>query len=1109
MKRRRVAVWRVLGLLTGMCVLVLLVFLLRDRSGRVQPPSRQKKAPEHPPLTPDQPGPSPRVQPASAGKESPVRFGILGPAVDASEWYRPLSTALKYVEQSGCPCEVAAPPGTDPRSLKSLLSGEDINVKTSSLDAALKRVDVLLSLFEADLVTAAKLKPFVASGGWLVSSADPELVREVAGLPPGSTVKLNSIWDRGLRTRNTLARFLVSHPVLPETLSREWFRIPTLEGKAEPTRPRTGLWLIAFRNPFSPGLRILPSDKGGIVEFNWKAWKWGDLEGIESREFLRKSIAWLSRKRRWETPTTLSEQKVSGKVTDEDGSAIAEATITARVFADWGAEVEELSSKSDKDGNFSLSAAGPSIYWLKVSADGFAQQAPFVMTRCEEGIEQKPLTVIMGRAVGLLGTVYYEGRETNPAGEFPVTLIPADRDPFIEKQTTVSDQQGRFAFEKVPFGKTFLVFSQKEEWGGWKMVELPLDPEKEPERFALAIERVPPVYGRVVEHQTLKPIPGAEVDVSMHEHPLNLFSGSLKRFEKSDEEKGFSFRLLPGRWYLEGAAENCWPTQTRVEDGSYKELGRVQISIAYGKSQPESPLLLELTRGRESRDTQFYGTVYFPSGDPAPNAFIWHSSAHLSRSDAEGKYETDHLSCNQGRTIDGVHHYEFAFEVRCRNCCVKQAVVLPELPERHQVDFWLEEGLPAKGFVRDIKGNPVEGAKVTAGFIGYGGGRVTDFWERSEPVFSGPDGSFTFPGAVSRNVPRWERGITLRAERTVTAGGAVVREVGIAEVIAPQSEPIENFDVIIARTGPVSGTISYHDGTPVRNKPGQVNLGWGEPGDRGWASHWEGHTDDGGRFFLEVPGFRQEIVLPDNEKGRPGWRGPAEPPPETYTLLVGISGSEEGSTIVADKQAGLKEVKVGTTDLQVRFPPMGSMHARVVDGFTGLPMEHLGVRTFPNRDEQIWPPGSAWTGEVHVSQPFPGGEFWLFDLIPCNNGTYRLELYAQGYRVGYFEEVPVAGNQTTELGKLPIYRQWPVRGRVLAADTGQPISATIIPSEGYSPRTDQNGEFALTMEKRPTPCTFKIVPADKAWKETELGPYSRGDPGLDLGDILLQPAPAQ
>jgi len=47
------------------------------------------------------------------------------------------------------------------------------------------------------------------------------------------------------------------------------------------------------------------------------------------------------------------------------------------------------------------------------------------------------------------------------------------------------------------------------------------------------------------------------------------------------------------------------------------------------------------------------------------------------------------------------------------------------------------------------------------------------------------------------------------------------------------------------------------------------------------------------------------------------------------------------------------------------------------------------------------------------------------------------------------------------------------------------------------------------MEKRPTPSTFKIVPADKTWKETELGPYSRGDPSLDLGDIVLQPAPPQ
>ena len=107
--------------------------------------------------------------------------------------------------------------------------------------------------------------------------------------------------------------------------------------------------------------------------------------------------------------------------------------------------------------------------------NGLSQEDPFVMARCEEGAEEERVTIILRRTVALPGKVYYEGRETAPAPDFPVTLLPTDRDPEIEEQTTVSDQQGRFALEKVPYGETYLPLSQKGDWGGCKMVQLPLD----------------------------------------------------------------------------------------------------------------------------------------------------------------------------------------------------------------------------------------------------------------------------------------------------------------------------------------------------------------------------------------------------------------------------------------------------------------------------------------------------------------------------------------------------------------------------------------------------------------------------------------------------------
>ncbi|MDP2895709.1 MAG: hypothetical protein Q8Q12_04005 [bacterium] len=99
------------------------------------------------------------------------------------------------------------------------------------------------------------------------------------------------------------------------------------------------------------------------------------------------------------------------------------------------------------------------------------------MARCEEGAEEERVTIVLRRTVALAATVRYEGHETAPAPDFPVTLLPTDRDPEIEEQTTVSDQQGRFALEKVPYGETYLPLSQKGDWGGCKMVQLPLDPK--------------------------------------------------------------------------------------------------------------------------------------------------------------------------------------------------------------------------------------------------------------------------------------------------------------------------------------------------------------------------------------------------------------------------------------------------------------------------------------------------------------------------------------------------------------------------------------------------------------------------------------------------------
>ncbi|MDP2898102.1 MAG: carboxypeptidase-like regulatory domain-containing protein [bacterium] len=1117
MSGRRESIWRILGFLTGICIVLLLVLQPWHHPERSRPPSPDK-TPGGPSLPPSGQSPrqihSPGTTPAG---DSVVRFGILGPPTDgAAEWHYPLSVALKCIKASGCPCEVVAPPGADLPSLRTLLRTEDIVAEARSFESAMERLSALLVLSDADLddTSVSKLKGFVRSGGWLIVSSNPKLVKEVAGLPAGDISDLYRMWHSTGKTESSFARFLVGHPILPRPRTPGWFPIPVLVGRMELSRLTVGLWLIAFRNPSSAGLTILSAGTGGIVETNWQACEVCDLDRFGSGTIFRNAVAWLARKHAWRTPADIPSQVVTGRVVDEDDSPIAGAEVMARVFADWGAQLGERKATTDQDGNFSMTAMAPSIYWFEASAENMSQEDPFVMARCEEGSEQEPVTIVLRRTVALSGTVYYEGRETAPAPDFPVTLLPTDRDPEIENQTTVSDQQGQFAFERVPFGKTYLVLSEKGEWGGWKVVELPLSPSEKPERVALAIERVPLVHGRVVEYQTYKPIPGARVMICVEgsDHTLKLFCERLARFEKCDEEKGFSFHLLPGHWWVEGKAENHHQMSAR-EGNDYKSLSWVRMKVASGKTDPESPLLFQLQSFKPWTKTQFYGTVYLPSGEPAANAFIWTWSRDLTRSDSEGKYETGPVSCTGAQAIDGVRLCEFSFEVRCQSFVAFPSLLLPELPRRHHLDLYLEPGEAARGFVRDTKGNPVEGARVTmVSRDEIRGTRVHQ--QTSEAVLSEADGSFTLPGVASVSEPRkawYQREIVLRAEKVAGAADGHARYVGQAKVILPESGPIRDFDIIIARAGPIRGTISYHDGTPLRNAWSDVVLqcGGDYEEDIGLPGLWSVHLDDHGGFSMEVTGFHQEIDLQAREQGRENWRKPATLPPETYELKVIRSDESDDSTLWARNTLIVKQVQAGMTDLDIRFPAFGTVRARVIDGETGLPIEKFTIYGHERYDTDPWPPGSCWTGEVNLDAQTRDGEFYLRDLFPGPYGTYRLSILCDKYTDRWYMEVPVAANQTTDLGNIPLYRNWWVRGRAVAADTGQPIAATVTGPNDTTTATDRDGYFALAIPGDTLYYRGKVIPVEKTWQEAQIRSSFETGPTVDLGDVVLQPAPPE
>ncbi len=1011
------------------------------------------------------------------------------------------------MKEWGYPCEVMAPPGTNLGSVRGLVRGEGIDAEVVSFDAALKRPTVLLVLLDttADDSATSKLRSYLTGGGWLVVSGGSQLVTKIASLSVQGRRPLSQHWSFALRESLTEGRFLVAHPLVAGYEARDWFRVLSLSGEVDVAKAGPGLWLIAFRNPSCPALRVMPLGKGGIVEINWQVYDTPRLDQIESKQILHNAVAWLAEKQRWLPPERVLSQKVSGKVTDDEGVPIAEAEVTARVFADWGAPVDELTSRTDGDGGFTFAAMAPGVYWFEVSAKGFAQEDPFVMSRCEEGREPKPEVIVMRRTVALSGAVYYEGRENAPAPEFPVTLFATDRDPNIQPQKTVTNQHGRFAFEKAPHGKTVALVSEKEDWAGWHVAELPLDFEKEPEEVAIALERVPLVYGRVVEHETSLPIPGARVEITQNWYrpTLTLFSENVLRTQKSDAENGFSLRLLPGTWQLDGEAKEYKHAFGHDEHGRLKDLGRIWLTVASGKTDPECPLVLELEKAKR-RSTQFYGTVYLPSGKPAAGAIVECGYGTVCRAESDGKYETEPVYPSPIGTTDPVKKHRFLFEVRLGNLVGCDSLAFENPPERCEHDLWLEEGEPAKGFVRDAKGNPVAGARVTA----LATHTFTDQYvlEKTDPVFSAADGSFTLEGAVPRSGRQDMWRLELRAEKMVETGDEAGKYVGTASIHLPEKDPIEGFEIVVIRTGEVKGTLSYQDGTPIRNESCRVALQYPSGRDAHGLCHIQGCLGERGEFTLTVSGFHQTINLRAREEGRENWIDPPTPPPNICQLFVDKGGGTEGSTAAASLYLIIDGVKVGDTELDVRLPPLGSIRGRAVDGETGLPLEQFNAGTHPSDQAEKWGIG-CWTHGAGLSgDASMGGRFHLGDLPVAWYPSYEVTLRAEGYCERELRELPVKGNETTDLGDIPLYRNWWVRGRVISADTGQPIAATITGPRDATTTTDEQGYFVLTMHRETTGCMVDVVPADNTWQKTRVGANRMGQPSADVGDVLLQRA---
>jgi hypothetical protein len=332
----------------------------------------------------------------------------------------------------------------------------------------------------------------------------------------------------------------------------------------------------------------------------------------------------------------------------------------------------------------------------------------------------------------------------------------------------------------------------------------------------------------------------------------------------------------------------------------------------------------------------------------------------------------------------------------------------------------------------------------------------------------------------------------------------------------PEWEPIEDFVIFVTKERLIRGTVSYNDGTPLRNRQAKVSLRYGENREGpSWSQNeklacFDGYLDDRGGFSIWVEGFRHEVNLEERETEPENWHLSPDKPPDSYEVWVEVEETTQGATCTPENVLIVKDVDVDVQELNLRFPPLGSLRWRLVDGQTGAPLERWGAsaQSLPSHwtqpDLACWS-GGVWCGSYGV---LPGEEYHLADLVPGSQGTYCLRMSAASYCTREFESVRVEGNRTTNLGDVPLYRNWWIRGRIIATESGKPVPAGIEGSPGITVTTDAEGRFELAMTPEHESCEVKVIPLDKVWQDASIEVEQSGQPVTDVGDILLKRTPS-
>ncbi|WNG24318.1 carboxypeptidase regulatory-like domain-containing protein [Cystobacter fuscus] len=707
-------------------------------------------------------------------------------------------------------------------------------------------------------------------------------------------------------------------------------------------------------------------------------------------------------------------------------------------------------------------ASGPGSYLVAVHANGHAPQVLSVVR--PHGVARTSVRLVLEPGQSLVGQTVVKGtKEPLPLVQLVLSAVPRDLAPGIppelpseERVYATSDERGRFRVDGLATGD-YLLEAQAPGHAHLWLVPVKL-PAKEPLEVALSVAGV--IEGFVVDARGA-PAEGAEVRVS-GVSPQSVTTGPGGGFSVEVEAGtyGLSARHGEEAGALEqpltlSAGKTIRGVRLQLGPGSVLEgrvLERTSGAPVVGARVDVSPHGQNGDTGRESTD----GTGHFQVGGLAP-----------------GSYDVV-------VTAPG-----FTPALR------RGLTVTPR--ERFSVDLVLTRMGVVEGQVRDVAGQPVEGARVIAPNLGPEELESTPLESRSDAT-----GHYRLEGL---NVGRQP----LIARREEATQG-VNRWVDITE------EGTAQVDFTLEGTGIVEGVVRAARGA-LPSQPLEVLASLDEKSPFGAQDFQQAEVGAKGNFRMVLPAGGYELLLSARdhsptfqrthvqvEEGQTVrvellWEenAPAssvegvvlEPdgaPSPRATVTLGLEPQEGGmiqakytdeegrfsfglgpdmepgmgglkvSALNGGRSGQVSGVKPGERSLVVRLRAAASLRGRVtragepVRGFT------LGIE----------PEGEEWLTQGKGPWEFPGERFELHDVM---TEPLRLVVKTPDGSRGQAVVTPRPG-ATAEV-ELRLRGTASVQGRVVDAATGGPLSDVVVfidndPSSVHMRESLDQGRFSIS-----------------------------------------------